>query len=1000
MPEDTTRECVKVVVRCRPPNKKEIAEKRKSIVKMNTETGYVTLENPRQEGSTKGFTFDAVYDKDSTQRMVYDETAFPLVESVLEGFNGTIFAYGQTGCGKTWTMSGMEDPDPGSLLIEERGKLRGIIPNSFEHIFNTIKLRHASEEEGTEKTCEFLVRATYLEIYNEEIRDLMSPDPKKKLELKESPEKGVYVRDLMYEVVDNRDQIDAVLARGNNNRTVGATLMNSISSRSHSIFSIVIEVNETDAAGNNHIRAGKLNLVDLAGSERQSKTGASGDRLREGCKINLSLSALGNVISALVDGKGRHIPYRDSKLTRLLQDSLGGNTKTVMISAISPADYNYEETLSTLRYANRAKNIKNKPVINEDPKDTLLRQYKDEILKLKRMLEMQMNATNPAHYSAPAIEYAVTHAVEQPGGSSRGGSSSSGSSSTNSNSGSNKNSNRKNNDADAQVETKVVEVEKVVEKVVPDKLVEAENRALQDYSDAVVEQRNRLGEELDRKEVEMERQQREREGLEKKLRRLESHVLGQDKNVKEDELRKEKVIEARKQRELRKAQLKLKEQQRKEAELRQAKERAEEEKRLIEEEFKNAQGTAEAKQKALRALKRSMASKMEKVRLEMQELEEEFQDERESLLETIREQTRDIKRLEQVIELFLPATERSKLWELSLWDDETAEWKLPKLRPRKGFKPLRLPDVKNKHSALDDDEHELEGGIEVEGPPARSPDKRRKSKSSTKQSRGKRLSLDGLSAVDPQGRGTVEMPPIHGPEELSPTELAERKAERRRERRRLRRLLREERQQAGGEYGEAKSVDRDDDEEDDNEDDDDDGEDEEEEDSSSSLVLHDLSPRNSTSTTHDASETPQGQPRLHSRRRGRRKSSTSTASEGGSAKDEPDERRDIDHEKRRRPKSRASKRASSSSAAPTTKNLVGSMGHNKVDSGVLDNDTLQSLDWTTEDLPVDGDFGSAGYGDRCQSRQGRRPKTPGKNTVQPASGGLHACDAPRQLAPL
>jgi len=162
--------------------------------------------------------------------------------------------------------------------------------------------------------------------------------------------------------------------------------MNKESSRSHSIFSIYIENSVEDpAGGETKIRAGKLNLVDLAGSERQSKTHAEGKRLKEAQKINLSLSALGNVISALVDGKSKHIPYRDSKLTRLLQDSLGGNTKTAMIAAISPADYNYDETLSTLRYANRAKQIKNKPVINEDPKDALLRQYEDEITQLKQM---------------------------------------------------------------------------------------------------------------------------------------------------------------------------------------------------------------------------------------------------------------------------------------------------------------------------------------------------------------------------------------------------------------------------------------------------------------------------------------------------------------------------------------------------------------------------------------------------------------------------------------
>merc|ERR1719446_1463920 len=164
--------------------------------------------------------------------------------------------------------------------------------------------------------------------------------------------------------------------------------MNQASSRSHSIFTIVVECCEASDRSE-HIRVGKLNLVDLAGSERQSKTQASGDRLKESTKINLSLSALGNVISSLVDGKSAHIPYRDSKLTRLLQDSLGGNTKTVMVANLGPADWNYDETLSTLRYANRAKNIKNKPRINEDPKDALLREFQEEIARLKAQINQK-----------------------------------------------------------------------------------------------------------------------------------------------------------------------------------------------------------------------------------------------------------------------------------------------------------------------------------------------------------------------------------------------------------------------------------------------------------------------------------------------------------------------------------------------------------------------------------------------------------------------------------
>ncbi|XP_054906402.1 kinesin-like protein KIF17 isoform X5 [Poeciliopsis prolifica] len=185
-------------------------------------------------------------------------------------------------------------------------------------------------------------------------------------------------------------ECERIMEQGWKNRAVACTLMNKDSSRSHSIFTIRLEICNTDAAGQDHIRAGKLNLVDLAGSERQSKTGATGERLREATKINLSLSALGNVISALVVGRSKYIPYRDSKLTRLLQDSLGGNTRTLMIACLSPADNNYEESLSTLRYANRAKSIQNRPRINEDPKDALLREYQEEIKKLRALISGQL----------------------------------------------------------------------------------------------------------------------------------------------------------------------------------------------------------------------------------------------------------------------------------------------------------------------------------------------------------------------------------------------------------------------------------------------------------------------------------------------------------------------------------------------------------------------------------------------------------------------------------
>ncbi|XP_064783774.1 kinesin-like protein KIF3B [Oncorhynchus masou masou] len=362
-------EAVKVVVRCRPFNRREETMDNDNILEVNTKLGQITLRNPRAspEEPMKSFTFDAVYDSESKQSDIYDDTVRPLVDSVLQGFNGTILAYGQTGTGKTFTMLGMPTDNE-----------RGIIPNSFNHIFTQI---------SRSQNQQYLVRASYLEIYREEVRDLLCKDNNKKLDLKENPDSGVYVKDLSSVVSKNVTEIEHVMNIGDQSRSVGFTNMNERSSRSHAIFMITVECSEKGADGEDHIRVGKLNMVDLAGSERQRKTGANGERLKEATKINLSLSALGNVISALVDGKSTHIPYRDSKLTRLLQDSLGGNAKTVMVATLGPASKNYEESLTTLRYADRAKNIKNKPKINEDPKDALLREFQEEITRLKAQLE-------------------------------------------------------------------------------------------------------------------------------------------------------------------------------------------------------------------------------------------------------------------------------------------------------------------------------------------------------------------------------------------------------------------------------------------------------------------------------------------------------------------------------------------------------------------------------------------------------------------------------------
>jgi kinesin family protein 3/17 len=375
--KNNSSEAIKVAFRLRPLNDREKQAGRKVCCAAHEDEGVIVLESKEY---SKQFTFDAVFSETSTQRRIYDVAAAPVVESVLDGYNGTVFAYGQTGAGKSYTMEG------------------SIIPNTFEHIFDHIALNSAKDR--------YLVHASYYEIYNEEIRDLLVATATNKsqtsLELRES-NGGVYVQGLTTKVVKSVDEINSVLQDGKKNRSVGSTLMNSQSSRSHSIFSIVVECSSTDDYGNENIRAGKLNLVDLAGSERQSKTGATGERLKEATKINLSLSALGNVISALSDGKQHHVPYRDSKLTRILQDSLGGNTKTVMLANAGPADSNVDESLSTLRYANRAKNIKNKPLINQDPKDALLRGYQEEIAQLRKQLA-QMSSSSNVETQSPQLK--------------------------------------------------------------------------------------------------------------------------------------------------------------------------------------------------------------------------------------------------------------------------------------------------------------------------------------------------------------------------------------------------------------------------------------------------------------------------------------------------------------------------------------------------------------------------------------------------------------------
>ncbi|KAM3871379.1 kinesin-like protein KIF15 [Diretmus argenteus] len=328
------------------------------------------------------FTYDHVADMDTSQDSVFSSVAKNIVESCMNGYNGTIFAYGQTGSGKTFTMLGPSDFD------NFTDDLRGVIPRSFEYLFFLIN--REVERSGKSKT--FLCKCSFIEIYNEQIYDLLD-SASASLFLRENIKKGVFVEGAVEKFVTSAAEAYQVLSMGWRNRRVASTSMNRESSRSHAVFTMTLESKESINQVVN-IRTSQLNLVDLAGSERQRDTHTEGSRLKEASSINRSLMCLGQVIMALVDvsnGKNRHICYRDSKLTFLLKDSLGGNAKTYIIANVHPGSKCFGETLSTLHFAQRAKLIKNKAMVNEDTQGNV-RQLQAEVKKLKEQLAQALSS--------------------------------------------------------------------------------------------------------------------------------------------------------------------------------------------------------------------------------------------------------------------------------------------------------------------------------------------------------------------------------------------------------------------------------------------------------------------------------------------------------------------------------------------------------------------------------------------------------------------------------
>jgi len=339
---DPHEESIKVCCRFRPQNQMERDNNGRICFDVLDASPSNTVYVPQSDLT---YMFDRVFRWDACQKEVYDYAAKPIINAVLRGFNGTVFAYGQTSSGKTYTMEG---PD-----IEDK-HYQGVIPRMVWSIFDGIY--HADE------SIEFLVKVSIVEIYNERIRDLLNPK-KDNLKVHEDKSRGVSIGEVTESYVGCEQEIFDAMRAGHYNRSMAVTNMNEHSSRSHLVFMLTIEQKNLH---DRSVKVGKLHLVDLAGSEKVCKTGASGERLDEAKNINRSLSALGNVINALTDKKYTHVPYRDSKLTRVLQESLGGNAKTSLIITCSPSNFNEQETISTLRFGQRAKMIKNVVKVNHE----------------------------------------------------------------------------------------------------------------------------------------------------------------------------------------------------------------------------------------------------------------------------------------------------------------------------------------------------------------------------------------------------------------------------------------------------------------------------------------------------------------------------------------------------------------------------------------------------------------------------------------------------------
>ncbi|VDL88611.1 unnamed protein product [Schistocephalus solidus] len=433
--------------------------------------------------------------------------------------------------------------------------------------------------------------------------------------------------------------------------STAATNMNEHSSRSHAIFTVTVECCEIMESGRQMLRQGKLHLVDLAGSERQSKTGATGKRLQEANKINLSLTTLGNVISALVDGKSTHVPYRNSKLTRLLQDSLGGNSKTVMIANIGPTNYNYEESVSTLRYAHRAKSIKNKARVNEDPKDALLRQFQKEIEELRKQLN-QGQSLKDIYYKTFVLKLqpnlsssAISASVENEGEEYE----------ISPTDGELRRNKRKQQENKQLTKMQILEIQQ---------MIEADRRQLEEKKDMEVEERDKIRNRLEEKEAELLMAKRAQADLVNRMEALEKRIIVGGENLLEKAEAQERLLEESAQ--------ELKIQEERARQLKQKLKEKKEERINIEEKYNSLQEEAAGKRKKLQKL----TTMHLQAKAELEDMKTEHVREMEGLLENIRQLNHELGFLNLIIDNFIPKPFQELIEHNVNWNEEIGEWQL------------------------------------------------------------------------------------------------------------------------------------------------------------------------------------------------------------------------------------------------------------------------------------------------------------------------------------